>query len=55
LPTCSWQALEYQVQQGGAEAVRDDLFLVPLLPEHQYLPPIHATAGVLRLLQPAMM
>lgn len=41
------------MQQGGAEAVREDLFLVPRLPEHQYQPPIHATVGVLRLLQPA--
>ena len=49
------QALEYQVQQGGADAVREDLFLVPSGPDHRYLPAIHANTGTLRLLQPAVL
>lgn len=50
------QALEYQVQQGGAETAREEWSLVPLREgSHRYGPPIHATGGVLRLLLPAVL
>lgn len=42
-------ALEYQLQQRGADA-RKDLYLVPCR-DHQYGPAIHANSGVLQLLQ----
>ncbi|KAG1652179.1 hypothetical protein FOA52_004801 [Chlamydomonas sp. UWO 241] len=44
-------ALEYQVQQGIAGAVKDDLMLVPSGPRHAFGPELHASACVLRLLQ----
>jgi len=41
------------VQQGGAEATREDLFLVPRGPAHHCAPTIYASTGMLKLLQPA--
>ncbi len=49
------QALEYQVQQGGAETAREDLFLAPQTADHRHLPPIYANTCELRLLQPAVL
>lgn len=47
------QALEYQLQQGGADAAREDLYLAPrVTTTHQYAPKIHANGGVLQLLLP---
>ena len=47
------QALEYQMQQGVAEAARQDLYLVPLAAQHEYGPELHSNVCVLKLLQPA--
>lgn len=47
-----WQALEYQMQQGVAEAARHDLYLAPLGSQHQYGPELHSNVCVLKLLQP---
>ena len=47
------QALEYQMQQGVAEAARQDLYLMPLAAQHEYGPELHSNVCVLKLLQPA--
>ncbi len=56
-PRCwAGQALEYQLQQGGAEAAREDWALVPQLDgARRYRAPVQATGGVLRLLLPAVL
>lgn len=46
-------ALEYQMQQGVAEAARQDLYLVPLGAQHEYGAELHSNVCVLKLLQPA--
>lgn len=46
------QALEYQMQQGVAEAARHDLYLAPLSAQHEYGPELHSNVCVLKLLQP---
>ena len=46
------QALEYQMQQGVADAARQDLYLMPLAAQHEYGPELHSTVCVLKLLQP---
>ena len=47
------QALEYQMQQGIAEAARQDVCLMPLGAQHEYGPELHSNVCVLKLLQPA--
>lgn len=47
------QALEYQMQQGVAEAARQDLYLMPLGAQHEYGAELHSNICVLKLLQPA--
>jgi hypothetical protein len=47
------QALEYQMQQGVAEAARQDLYLMPLGAQHEYGAELHSNVCVLKLLQPA--
>lgn len=47
------QALEYQMQQGVAEAARQDLYLMPLGAQHKYSADLHSNVCVLKLLQPA--
>lgn len=49
---CMWQALEYQMQQGVAEAARHDLYIAPLSAQHEYGPELHSNVCVLKLLQP---
>ncbi len=44
------QALEYQVQQGMAEGIRQDIFLVPLGAQHEYGHELHASTCVIKLL-----
>ncbi len=44
------QALEYQMQQGLADAARQDLYIMPMGAQHKYEPPLHATTCILRLL-----
>ncbi len=46
------QALEYQMQQGMAEGVRQSWYLVPKSAQHCYGPPMQAECCALRLLQP---
>ncbi|KAL0026624.1 hypothetical protein WJX77_011706 [Trebouxia sp. C0004] len=46
-------ALEYQMQQGVAEAARQDLYLMPLGAQHEYGAELHSNVCVLKLLQPA--
>lgn len=46
-------ALEYQMQQGVAEAARQDLYLMPLGAQHEYGAELHSNICVLKLLQPA--
>lgn len=50
----SWcsQALEYQMQQGVADAARQDLYLMPLAAQHEYGAELHSNFCVLKLLQP---
>ena len=45
------QALEYQMQQGLADAARQDLYVVPLAAQHEYGAPLHAMTCILKLLQ----
>ena len=45
------QALEYQMQQGLADAARENLFLMPQSAQHEYGPPLHANVCVVRLLE----
>ena len=45
------QALEYQMQQGIADAARTEAFLMPLSVRHAHGAELHADAAVLRLLQ----
>ena len=47
------QALEYQMQQGVAEAARQDVYLMPLGAQHEYGAELHSNVCVLKLLQPA--
>ena len=49
---CCVQALEYQMQQGVADAARQDLYLMPLAAQHEYGPELHSNVCVLKLLQP---
>ena len=49
---CCMQALEYQMQQGVADAARQDLYLMPLAAQHEYDPELHSNVCVLKLLQP---
>jgi len=51
--SCCVQALEYQMQQGVAEAARQDLYLMPLGAQHEYGAELHSNVCVLKLLQPA--
>ena len=44
------QALEYQVQQGMAEGIQQDVFLVPMGAQHEYGKELHASTCVLKLL-----
>ncbi|KAK9811024.1 hypothetical protein WJX73_007287 [Symbiochloris irregularis] len=46
-------ALEYQMQQGVAEGVRAQFFLVPLSAIHEYGPELKACVCNIKLLQPA--
>jgi hypothetical protein len=45
------QALEYQMQQGLADAARQDLYVVPLAAQHEFGAALHATTCILKLLQ----
>ena len=45
------QALEYQMQQGVADAARQDLYLMPFAAQHEYGAELHSNVCVLKLLQ----
>lgn len=51
MPWCL-QALEYQMQQGVADAARQDLYVMPLAAQHEYGAELHSNVCVLKLLQP---